>query len=129
MASALLLIPTGLFMKSLVNLLQVDLGIRVENMMTFRISPELNRYKPAQSRALIKRAEQQLSAIPGVRGVATSMVPLLDGSNSVNSSPATQTRIGIRGTTSSERDSSAKWASLLSADESLQNATQWQGPR
>ncbi len=84
MASALLLIPTGLFMKSLVNLLHVDLGIRVESMMTFRISPELNGYKPAQSRALIDRAEQQLSAIPGVRGVATSLVPLLDGSNWVS---------------------------------------------
>ncbi|MGE5569509.1 MAG: ABC transporter permease [Rhodospirillales bacterium] len=79
--SALLLIPTGLFMKSLVNLTRVDLGMDQENLITFRISPELNGYKPEQSRALFERAEEQLAAIPGVRSVSTSFVPLISGSN------------------------------------------------
>jgi hypothetical protein len=39
--SALLLIPTGLFLKSLVNLTHVDLGMDTTNVITFRISPEL----------------------------------------------------------------------------------------
>jgi putative ABC transport system permease protein len=81
MVSALLLIPTGLFLKSVVNLIRVDLGIDQENLITFRISPELNGYKPAQSRALFERAEEQLAAIPGVRNISTSMVPLIAGSN------------------------------------------------
>ena len=57
MISAVLLIPTGLFLKSLVNLMHVDLGIRTENVIGFSISPELNGYKPAQSHALFERVE------------------------------------------------------------------------
>ena len=79
--SVLLLIPMGLFLKSLVNLLRVDLGLKTENVIGFGISPELNGYKPDQSRALYERAERELAAIPGVRGVAASMVPLISGSN------------------------------------------------
>ncbi len=83
--SALLLIPTGLFLKSLVNLTRVDLGINTENVLTFHISPELNGYKPAQSRTLFERAEEQLAAIPGVTGVSSALVPLIAGSNWGNS--------------------------------------------
>lgn len=83
--SALLLVPTGLFLKSLVNLMRVDLGIRTENVITFRISPELNSYKPEQSRTLFARVEEELAAVPGVRSVTASMVPLISGSNWGNS--------------------------------------------
>ena len=79
--SAVLLIPTGLFLKSLVNLLHVDLGIRTENVVGFEISPALNGYKAEQTRALFERVETEMAAIPGVRGVAASMVPLIAGSN------------------------------------------------
>lgn len=78
--SALLLVPTGLFLKSLVNLMHVDLGMRTESMITFRISPRLASYTPAQCQALYEQAEQRLAAIPGVTGVAASMVPLIAGS-------------------------------------------------
>jgi predicted permease len=81
MISAILLIPTGLFLKSLVNLMRVDLGMKTENVIGFGISPSLNGYKPEQSRALFERAEAELAAIPGVRGVATALVPLIAGSN------------------------------------------------
>ncbi len=83
--SVLLLVPTGLFLKSLVNLLHVDLGMQTENVVTFGIAPELNGYKPEQSRALFERAEEQLAAIAGVRTVSTAMVPLIGGSNWGNS--------------------------------------------
>lgn len=79
--SVLLLIPMGLFLKSLVNLSQVDLGIRTENLITFGISPELNGYTFEQCRQLFMRSEEQLAAIPGVRGVTLSMVPLIAGNN------------------------------------------------
>jgi predicted permease len=79
--SAVLLIPTGLFLKSLVNLMHVDLGIRTENVVGFSISPALNGYKAEQSRALFERVEGELAAIPGVRGVAAAMVPLIAGNN------------------------------------------------
>jgi predicted permease len=47
----------------------------------FAISPELNGYKPEQSRQLFERAEDELSALPGVTSVTSAMVPLLSGSN------------------------------------------------
>jgi predicted permease len=80
MISAVLLIPTGLFLESLVNLLHVDLGIRTENVVGFSISPELNAYQPAQSHALFERVESEMAAIPGVRSVAAAKVALIAGS-------------------------------------------------
>jgi predicted permease len=79
--SALLLIPTGLFLKSLVNLLHVDLGIRTENLITFGISPDLNGYSPDRARALFERVEQEIAATPGVNGVTAAKVPLIGGDN------------------------------------------------
>ena len=79
--SAILLIPTGLFLKSLVNLLHIDLGMKTENVIGFGVSPALNAYKPEQNRTICERAEAELAAIPGVRSVAASMVPLIAGSN------------------------------------------------
>ncbi len=81
MISAVLLIPTGLFLKSLVNILHVDLGIRAERVITFGVSPELNGYKPQQSQTLFDRMEQELSAIPGVSSVSSAMVPIIAGNN------------------------------------------------
>ena len=81
MISAVLLIPTGLFLKSLVNLTHVDLGINTENVIGFSVSPSLNAYTLEQSRALYERMERELAAIPGVRSVAASLVPLIAGDN------------------------------------------------
>ena len=55
--------------------------MKTENVIGFGISPSLNGYKPEQSRALFERAEAELAAIPGVRGVAAALVPLIAGSN------------------------------------------------
>jgi predicted permease len=79
--SALLLIPTGLFLKSLVNLMHVNLGLRTENVITFRVSPSLNGYSPDRARGLFERMEQEIAAIPGVNGVSSGMVQLIGGEN------------------------------------------------
>lgn len=79
--SMALLISAGLFIRSLGNVSRVDLGLQVENVITFRLSPELNGYEPARSRAFFQRVEEELAAIPGVTGVSASLVPLLAGSN------------------------------------------------
>jgi predicted permease len=79
--SIVLLFPTGLFLKSLVNLLHVDLGIRTRNVVGFRITPNANGYTPTQSHAIFERAESELAAIPGVLSAVGSSVPLLDNSN------------------------------------------------
>lgn len=77
----MLLISAGLFLKSLVNVSRVDLGLRTENIVSFGLSPRLNKYTPEQTRALFERIEETLSATPGVSRVGASMVPLIAGNN------------------------------------------------
>jgi predicted permease len=79
--SMALLISAGLFVKSLMNVSRVDLGLKVDNVITFNVSPELSGYDAARSRAFFIRAEEELATIPGVTSVAASSVPLLSGSN------------------------------------------------
>src|SRR5262249_40363147 len=49
--SMALLVIAGLFTKSLVNVSRVDLGLHVDHLVTFSISPRMNGYTPDQSRA------------------------------------------------------------------------------
>ncbi|HUF30055.1 MAG TPA: ABC transporter permease [Gemmatimonadaceae bacterium] len=79
--SMALLISAGLFLKSLSNVSRVDLGLRIDNVVTFGISPNLNGYENALSQQLFARVEEELAALPGVTGVTAAMVPLLAGSN------------------------------------------------
>ena len=79
--SMALLISAGLFIKSLRNVSRVDLGLRIDNVVVFGISPELNGYNSTRSRAFFDRVEQELGALPGVTAVSGSMVPILSGSN------------------------------------------------
>ena len=79
--SMALLVAAGLFMRSLVNVSRVDLGVRAQNVVMFNVSPELNGYTPERSRALFERIEDELAALPGVTGVTASLVPMLGGSN------------------------------------------------
>jgi predicted permease len=79
--SMALLVTAGLFIKSLANISRIDLGLDTHDMVVFEISPTLNGYAPAESRALFERVELELSAIPGVTAVAAARVPVLGGSS------------------------------------------------
>ena len=83
--SMALLMCAGLFLKSLTNVSRVDLGIKVDNVIVFGISPGLNGYTPERSKALYERLEQELGTIPGATGVAMARVALLAGNNSATS--------------------------------------------
>ena len=76
-----LLIMSALFLKSLMNVSKVDLGIRVENIATFQVVPQRTGYDSVRSAVLFSRVEQELAALPGVTSVTDGMVPLLSGSN------------------------------------------------
>ncbi|RPI57064.1 MAG: ABC transporter permease [Acidobacteria bacterium] len=76
-----LLVVAGLFTRSLVNVGRVDLGMQISNLTTFRISPVLNGYTAERSQALFEQLDDQLSAVPGVRSVTQSTIPLLEGSD------------------------------------------------
>ncbi|HXI21895.1 MAG TPA: ABC transporter permease, partial [Gemmatimonadales bacterium] len=76
-----LLIAAGCFIRSLINVSRVDLGLNADHVVTFGISPELNGYQPARSAALFQQMEDVLAATPGVTGVTAADVPLLSGTN------------------------------------------------
>ncbi len=80
-----LLVAAGLFIQSLRNVSRVDLGIRTENVVTFRLAPENSGYSPTQSQALFERFENTLAAQPGVTGVTASLIALFTGNSWSNS--------------------------------------------
>jgi predicted permease len=75
--SLTLLVAAGLFTKSLFNVSRVELGLEVDNVVTFGIAPALNGYTPQRSSQLFEQLEQDLAALPGVSSVTDAMVPLL----------------------------------------------------
>jgi predicted permease len=79
--SMALLISAGLFIKSLRNISQVDLGIKIDNVVTFGVSPARSGYDSTRAVALYGRINEALAAIPGVSAVTSSMVPVLAGNN------------------------------------------------
>ena len=79
--SLTLLISAGLFLKSLVKITRVDLGLRTKGVLTFGLSPNRNQYKPDQTRDFYGRLEESIAAIPGVENATVSLVPLLTDSN------------------------------------------------
>jgi len=76
-----LLMSAGLFLKSLWKISRVDLGVRVENLVTFSVSPAQNGYDSVRTRALFARIEEELLALPGASAATSAMVPLIAGSN------------------------------------------------
>jgi predicted permease len=79
--SMALLISAGLFIKSLRNISKVDLGIKIDNVVTFGVSPARSGYDSTRAVALYGRIGEALAAIPGVSSVTSSMVPVLAGNN------------------------------------------------
>ena len=79
--SLMLLVAAGLFTKSLFNVSRVDLGVKIDNVITFGVSPKLNGYSFDRAMTFFKRLEDELAAVPGVTGVTASLVPLLAGDN------------------------------------------------
>lgn len=79
--SLVLLVTAGLFGKSLVSRMRVDLGLRADHLITFAVEPELNKYDAARTTAFYDQLEQRLAAIPGVTLVSASSVPLIAGNN------------------------------------------------
>ena len=79
--SMALLVAAGLFTKSLFNVTRVDLGLKVDNVVTFGVSPSLNGYTKERSADLFARLEDELAAVPGTTGVTNSLVGLLAGNN------------------------------------------------
>ena len=79
--SMALLICAGLFVRSLVNVSRVDLGIRVDNVVQFSLAPERNGYSRDRSRQFLLRVEEALGSQAGVTGVTSALVGVLQGNS------------------------------------------------
>ena len=77
--SLVLLIGAGLFLRTVYNLRQVDVGFDPQNMVVFGVNPRLNRYDAARITALYDQLLERLRATPGVRAVTLSNPALLAG--------------------------------------------------
>jgi predicted permease len=75
--SMMLLVFAGLFAKSLANLTRADLGMNVDSLVTFSVSPRRNGYDNTRAMQFFDDLERELAAQPGVTSVASSMVPLI----------------------------------------------------
>lgn len=79
--SMALLVSAGLFLKSLVNVSRVDVGMAVDDVVTFAVTPSRVGYDTLRAGVFLQRVEEELKAIPGVTGVTSTMVPILAGNN------------------------------------------------
>ncbi len=87
--TVVLLAGAGFFARSLMNLKGQDLGVRTDHVIEFSISPDLNRYSPAQTIKLADRIREAVAALPGVRSVSAAELGVLAG-NSAGSDMAAE---------------------------------------
>jgi len=80
--SLLLLVSAGLFGKTLLNLSRIDLGIRVDHLLTFSLTPRLNGYDDARSLQLLERLVERLGTLPGVTSATAARIPAIAGGSS-----------------------------------------------
>jgi predicted permease len=77
--TTLLLAGAVLFVRTLWNLRNVDLGLRAENVICFSIAPALNGYDTQRAIALIDQLRGRVASLPGVRSVGTAEIAALTG--------------------------------------------------
>lgn len=77
--SLVLLVGAGLFVQTLRNLQNVDIGFNRENLLLFNVEPGLNGYDRPRMAQLYRRITERLEAVPGVRSATVSLIPLLSG--------------------------------------------------
>jgi predicted permease len=77
--SLLLLVGSGVFLRSLQNLLAVDAGFDTPRLLSFSVSPRSNGYSPAQQKAFARLLLERVRATPGVSGAGFASNPLLAG--------------------------------------------------
>ena len=81
--SLVLLVGAGLFVRTLANLQNENIGFDRRNLLLFGIDPTQQGYKGERLARFYEELQRRLKAIPGVRSVGLSMYPLLKGEISV----------------------------------------------
>jgi len=79
--SVLLLVGSGLFVRTMQNLRRVDTGFNASHLITFHIDPLLSGYAKEKVPMLQERVLDTMATLPGVQAVAASDDPELAGNN------------------------------------------------
>jgi predicted permease len=77
----LLVTAAGAFAQSLFNAKHVDLGLRIDHMLEFTVTPGILGYDDARGKALFRSLDERFAAIPGVRSVSSAAETLMDYSD------------------------------------------------
>jgi predicted permease len=80
--STLLVIGSGLFLRTFARLSAVDVGFRTDHLLLFEVNLPQNRYPAGKDIALHQRLEREFSAIPGVESVSPAEDAFLSGNSS-----------------------------------------------
>ena len=76
-----LLLVTGLFLRSLKRASQIDIGFRARGVLLLSIDPRLNGYSPLKIGAFLEQLREQAAALPGVDAAVSTDVAMLSGGN------------------------------------------------
>jgi predicted permease len=82
--SLLLLIGAGLFIRTLYNLQQVNLGFNQDNLLLFKLQPQQGGYKDERLLQFYQQLFARLDNLPGVRAATFGRVALIADDNYVN---------------------------------------------
>ncbi len=83
--SLVLLIGAGLFIRSLLNLQDLDPGFRTSNLIAFAVDPMLSGYGTERAKVFYRRLSEQIGSIAGVDSASLALVRVLDGDRWDNS--------------------------------------------
>jgi predicted permease len=79
--SLVLLLVTGLFLRSLQSAVNINIGFRPQGLLLLSMDPRLNGYSPQQISQFLSDVRRRVSALPGVDSAVTTDVALLSGGN------------------------------------------------
>jgi predicted permease len=79
--SLVLLCATGLFLRSLQNAANLDIGFRSRDVLMLSVDPRVHGYTPERTTQLLDQLRERVAAIPGVLSVAATDSAPLNGGN------------------------------------------------
>ncbi len=77
--SLLLLVGAGLYVRTIVNIVDINPGFRMDNILLLQVSPGNAGYEQEKRTAYYDQAQTELAAIPGVQSAAITQFALLGG--------------------------------------------------
>ena len=80
--SLVLLCGAGLYLRTLANLRNINVGFDTERLLVFQLNANSAGYADAQLVTFYERVQSALGQVPGVRGASLTVFPLLDNKGS-----------------------------------------------